>query len=548
MDLTVVSNFSNEFDDLASSHIRFYNQLYSARGLFEIQWQDIAELISPNDSRQFQGQLVNQGEKRSQQKMFDCTGITALNRFMSIVDSLLTPHNQLWHTLHTDDPTLNRNRQVREYFETVQATLFRERYLDTANFIEHNQRVWQSLGAYGTGALFIDQLWGNPGLRYKFIHLGELYFAENHQGVPDKVYRHYYLTARQAVQKWPDTCPDSIKEMSRSIPETLYQFLHCVTPRYDYDPQRRDYKGMPWQSCDISLTGNAVLQEGGYRSFPYAISRYAQYLQEVYGRSPAMDVLPTLKTLNEEKKAMLKQAHRTLDPIYLVHDDGVLSSMSARPGTVVAGGVTPDGRPLVHTLPTGNIQLGKEEMDDDRNIIKDAFFTNLFQILTESPEMTATEVMERTREKGILLAPDLSRQETYLSRVINREIDVLNQQGRLPKMPKVLKEANGQYKIRFESPLAKIRKSEKAAGIMHLLTTATQITQATQDPTPMMYFNWDNIMPEIAEIEAVPPHWINTQQQVNAKKQAQSQQQATQNAIQAGPAIAALTKAQQGAK
>ena len=536
---------ANEVDDLASEHIRLYYQLFAERGLFEIQWQEIAELMMPNDSRSFQGQLQNQGQKKAQEKMYDTTAITALGRFTAILDSLLTPHTQKWHTLHTDDPVLNRNRQVREYFNTVTDTLFRERYLDTANFVEHNQQVWMSLGAYGTGGLFIDHLWGNPGLRYKFCTLGELYHTENHQGVPDKVYRHYRLTARQAAQKWPDTAPDVIHLMAKTIPETLYEFLHCVVPNYEMDPARKDYKGMAWNSYDISITGSAILNMGGYRTFPYAISRYTQWLQEKYGRSPAMDMLPTMKTLNQEKKDLLKQAHRVIDPIYLVHDDGVLNTMNARPGTVIPGGVTPDGRPLVHTLPTGNIQITPEIMKDDRDAIKDAFLVSLFQILVETPEMTATEVMERTKEKGILIAPTLGRQETYLSRVINREIDILNQQGKLPPMPQLLKSAKGQYKIRYESPLAKMRKAEEATGIMHLLSTATQIAQNTQDPTVMMYFNWDKIMPAMAEIEAVPPDWINTQDMVNQKKQAQAQQQQIQNALQAGPAVAALTKANQ---
>ena len=536
----------NEVDDLASEHIRLYYQLFAERGLFEIQWQEIAELILPNDSRSFQGQLMNQGQKRAQEKMYDTTGITALSRFTSILDSLLTPHNQKWHSLHTDDPTLNRNYQVRKYFDTVNDTLFRERYMETANFVENNQQTWMSLGAYGTGALFTDQLWGQPGLRYKFITLGELYFTENHQGVPDKVYRHYRLTARQAAQKWPDTAPEIIHLMAKTIPETLYEFLHCVVPNYEMDPARKDYKGMEWNSYDISITGNAILSIGGYRTFPYAISRYTQWLQEKYGRSPAMDMLPTLKTLNQEKKDLLKQAHRVIDPIYLVHDDGVLNTMNARPGTVIPGGVTPDGRPLVHTLPTGNVQITPEIMKDDRDSIKDAFLVSLFQILVETPEMTATEVMERTKEKGILIAPTIGRQETYLSRVINREIDILNQQGKLPKMPNILKEAKGQYKIRYESPLAKMRRAEEASGFMRYLQTATEVAQATGDPTAMFFVNWEEAAPEIADIQGIPAKWINSLDKVKQMQQQHAQAQQQQALIQAGPTIAAMQKNAQG--
>jgi hypothetical protein len=41
-------------------------------------------------------------------------------------------------------------------------------------------------------------------------------------------------------------------------------------------------------------------------------------------------------------------------------------------------------------------------MLEEQALIKDTFLVSIFQILSENPEMTATEVMERTREKGIL--------------------------------------------------------------------------------------------------------------------------------------------------
>lgn len=548
MELAADMSMKTKTSDRVTSHIRYYEQLKSSRGNWETQWQQISEVVFPNDSNSFQGNRMdsNAGEKRTS-RLFDSTANTALSRFMAIMDSLLTPHNQTWHRMTSDDPILNKNYTVKAYFDDVTRILFKERYLDTSNFIEQNQQVWTGLGAYGTGAMFIDHLWGNPGIRYKHIHLGELYFSENHQGVPDKVYRHYRYTARQAMQKWGENCPDIIKTQMKTNPEMQFEFLHCVVPREDYDPNRKDYRGMKWESLDISITGQALLSESGYRSFPYAISRYTQSLNEVYGRSPAMDVLPTIKTLNEAKKALLKQAHRILDPVLLVHDDGVLNTMATLPGATVPGGVNESGQKMVHTLDTGNVQVGVETMQMDQNDVKDAFLTSLFQILIETPEMTATEVMERMKEKGILIAPTIGRQETYLSRVINREIDILVQQRRLPPMPSLLLQAQGQYKIRWESPLSRMRRSEEASGLMRMLETALNITQATQDPTPMFYFNFDTIIPDMAEIQGLPAKWIKTLDQVNEMKAAQQQKITTDQLIQAGPSAAAVLKATQGA-
>ena len=102
--------------------------------------------------------------------------------------------------------------------------------------------------------------------------------------------------------------------------------------------------------------GCLMQPDGGYRTFPYAVSRYDQAPREVYGRGPAQMVLPALKTLNAQKRTFLKQGHRAADPVLLTADDGIVD-VDLRPGALNKGGVTADGRPLITTLPVGNIAV-----------------------------------------------------------------------------------------------------------------------------------------------------------------------------------------------
>src|SRR4029077_1707786 len=104
-------------------------------------------------------------------------------------------------------------------------------------------------------------------------------------------------------------------------------------------------------------------------------------------------------------------------------------------------------------------------MAEERTLIGDAFLVTLFQILTETPQMTATEVIERTNEKGILLAPTVGRQQSeYLGPMIERELDVLGAQGLLPPMPPRLKEAKGEYQVVYTSPFSRAMRAQEAAG------------------------------------------------------------------------------------
>lgn len=536
-------NFANTSDDTVQEILRQYNQLYSDRGVWEVHWQEIAERILPNDIYTFQNNFRTAGQKRTY-NVFDSTGQLALTRFAAIMDSLLTPRNQKWHRLVTNDKTLNNNREVQLYLEEVNNLLFKYRYAPMANFASQNQQNYTSLGAYGTGCMFTDQLDGRPGIRYRNIFLGELYFAENHQGIIDKVFRHFKLSARAAYQKWGDKLPAEILNTLKTYPENLFEFVHAVIPRKEFDPNRKDFRGMPWESHYISLMGQKGLTEGGYRTFPYSPSRYTQSLGEVYGRSPAMDVLPAIKTLNEEKKTILKAGHRAVDPVILAHDDGVLSSFSLAPGAVNYGGVNADGRQLIHTLPVGNFEIGKELMDDERNLIKDSFLVSVFQILQENPQMTATEVMERTREKGILLAPTVGRQQSeYLGPMIEREIDVLAQQGLLPPMPRMLREMGGEYSMEYDSPISRSQRAEEMAGVQRVLESLLPIVQATANPEPLDYFDWDVITPQMMDISAVPKSWVKNMDAVNKIRQGRQQQAAAEQMIKAGPAAASMVKA-----
>ncbi len=531
--------------DIAMEIVQQFGRISGNRGTWESHWEEIAQRVLPSYSKAFTSRFgagSTDGAKKTE-LIFDSTAAIALNRFAAILDSLLTPRNQTWHRLMVSNSNLQKDRQVILWFEEVNKLLFKYRYAPKANFSSQNQQNYKSVGAFGTGCMFTDELANDVGIRYKAVHLGEVYFVENHQGIVDEAWRHFQMTARQAIQKWGDKIPDRIKDAVKTSPEQMFFFIHCVRPRPEPDYNRLDFKGMPYESYYVSVEGQKMIEEGGYTTFPYAISRYEQSLNEVYGRSPAMDVLPAIKTLNEEKKVMLKQGHRAVDPVLLAHDDGILDSFSMKPGAINPGGVSAEGRALVHALPVGNIAVGKDMMDDERAVINDAFLVTIFQILTETPQMSATEVLERTREKGILLAPTIGRQQSeYLGPLIERELDVLARQRLLPPMPQILLEARGEYRIEYDSPLTRAQRAEEASGLMRTVEAALNIVNVTQNPEPLDFFNWNVIIPELSAIQGVPAKWMQDMKTVEMMRQGRAQQAQQQQMMNAAPGTAAIIK------
>ena len=254
--------------------IQRFKSLKASRSNWESHWEEIAERILPRQIG-FLGDRTD-GEKKTQ-KIFDSRPMIALDRFAAVMDSMLTPRQQKWHNLRTTNEELNRDFEVQDYFYKVNNILYAARYNPKANFAGQNHERWTSLGAFGTGALFIDFQPG-IGLRYRCVNLRDLYLLENHQGAIDTIFRDFKWTARQAAQRWGEkNLPERMK-VALSNPQRMndkFEFIHVVAPRQDYDPRRADARGKPYASYYISVQDKQLMAPpGGFNSFPYSVSRY----------------------------------------------------------------------------------------------------------------------------------------------------------------------------------------------------------------------------------------------------------------------------------
>jgi hypothetical protein len=530
---------------------RELGQKISERSILAGHCEEVAQLILPTSRNTFNYQSYNApGQKKTQQQV-DATGALALHRFCAIADSMVTPRNQHWHGLASDEYVM-KDRPSRIWFENTNTVLFRERYAAHANFVAQNYNNWQSLGAFGNSTMYVDKYdnrWhgGGRGLRYKAVPFGETFYGENHQGKVDRMIRAFRLTAYQAVQKWgEDNLPENLRAPLQQDSQATFMFLHCVRPRgEDYDPEALDERAFPFSSHYVSIDGNCLMApERGYSKFPYAVSRYDQTPGEVYGRGPAMLVLPALKTLNAQKVVFLKQGHRAGDPVLLMADDGLVG-MDMRPGAQNKGGVTADGKPLVHTLPTGDIKITIEMMQEERGIVDDVFLVSLFKVLSEHPDMTATQVIELVNEKGMLVAPTLGRQHTEMvPTMVDRELDLCAEMRMLDTMPPRLAEAAGSYELTDTSPLAKAAQMGEAAGFNRWVENLTRTASELQDPSWLDVVNVDTASRDLASIYGVRESWTATTDQISQKRKVRANQQAQQAKIQALPAQAAMVKAQ----
>jgi len=526
-------------DSRVDDIIRRQEKMATDRAIFDSHWREIAERILP---RADHFRVNRQAGDKHTERVFDATANLALERFSAAMESMLTPRTQRWHKLKTGDPVLDEDQEVKEYLDALTMQLFKVRYSPKANFASQANECYMSLGAFGTGAMFVDDMVGH-GIRYRSVPLNEIYIAENHQGVVDTVHRRFPMTARQAAQRFGlKVLPEIIQKAVEKTPEQNFEFIHAVMPRQDMEYGRKDYKGMPVASCYISLDGRTIVSEGGYHTMPYAVGRYVTGPKEVYGRSPAMTVLPDIKMLNEMSKTVIRAAHKMVDPPLLLQEDGALAAFDMRPSALNYGGVNEQGQQLVHALQTnGRVDIGLDMMEQRRKTINDAFLVTLFQILVDSPQMTATEAMLRAQEKGALLAPTMGRQQSeFLGPIIVREIDILARAGALPPMPDALREAGGMVDVEYVSPLNRAQRAEEGVAIMNTLQAIAPLAQI--DPSVLDVFDPEKIARELADINGVPAKVMRSTEEMQKLNDQKAQAAQAQQLLAAAPVAASTAK------
>lgn len=527
-------------DSRADEEIKRHDGLKSKRSILESHWQELAERIWP-DRALFTTTDRTPGEKRTE-KMFDATAALALTRFSAAMESTLTPRTAKWHKLRVSDEKLNESPIVQRYLDEVTNILFRVRYSPRANFASQANESYMSIGAFGSGGLFVEDIIGT-GIRYKSIDLASTYFCENNHGLIDTVHREFKYSARQALQQFNSKMlPEKIRTAAQNEPDKLFDFIHVVKPNGERKRGGRRYQGMGFASYYICLDERCIVEEGGYRTMPYAIGRYITTPNEIYGRSPAMLVLPDIKMLNEMKKTIIRSAHLTVAPPLLVQEDGALQAFDFRPNALNFGGVDGQGNLLVHPLNTGaRLDIGMDMIEAQQRVINDAFLVTLFQILVDAPTMTATEAMLRAQEKGALLAPTMGRQQSeMLGPMIERELDILAYANILPPMPDELREAGGDVQIDYVSPLNRAQRAEEGVAIMRTFEAIAPMAQI--DPRVLRAFDPVKAARELAEINGMPAKIIRTDKEIEALEEAEAEVQQAAQLLEAAPIAAQTAK------
>ena len=517
--------------------IERYNSLKSQRKNWEEHWQEIADYFLPRKNNITEKQT--KGNKRHD-LIFDGTSTHALELLAASLNGMLTNTISPWFHLKYKDAEMNTDDEAKEWLESCGETMHQA--FMRSNFQQEVFELYHELLAFGTSAMFITD---DPkdDLRFKTIHISEIFITENEKGYVDSLTRKFHIQYKNIPAMYPDAVlPKVLQSNITNNPYDEVTIIHSVYPNeiaMGYD----NSKNMDYKSCHVHEETGTLLRESGFKEFPYVVPRYLKSSSnEVYGRSPAMNALPDTKMLNTMSKTSIKAAQKQIDPPLMVPDDGFMLPIRTVPGGL--NFYRAGTRERIEPLNIGaNNPVGLNMEEQRRKAIRENFFVE--QLMTVSgSNMTATEVLQRTEEKMRLLGPVLGRlQSELLQPLITRCFNLLMKNNKFRPMPEALGDQD--IEIEYVSPLAKAQKTQELSSVMR----GIEIFGTMQNIAPVFdYIDIDGLVSHIQDVLGLPAKIMKSKGEVKAiqqqKQQAQMEQmqlqQAQQIAEAAGKAAPAL--------
>ncbi len=500
--------------DLVKRHVARYERLKGDRGTFEAHVQDVCDYTLPRKA------VISKTRTEGAEVehiLFDSTTVDANDKFATGMYNFMTPAGKRWFMMTAGDG--EEQAQFKDMMSGATETLHEQ--VNLSNFSMEIFDDYLDLGTIGTGNIYVDRGDQTP-LCYQTRHISEYVIAEDAAGRIDTCYLKFKHTVRQAVQRFGvESLGEQILKAYRDGKlDDTFEFLHVQAPneRHNEYSRVRDNWNMPVDSLWISLIDKKMVKQSGVRNLRYIVHRFMKGTGEMYGRSPGMAKLPEGRTLNEMVKMTLANAEMRIAPSILA-----ASGMFDEPPVIQANGIIQYNPSLGGLKPEpwntgGDIRLGLEMEQQKRESIARGFYNDIFLILGDDKNRTATEVLEMMQEKMNLLSPNFGRLKSELyDRLVEVSLHILLEAGVL-QLPIGL-----QYKIEYISTLALALKFNEIRAWGNVWASVSQL--AMVDQSVLDNYSLDEISRGIAENEGLPSKWLRSITERDAIRAARQKQQ-----------------------
>lgn len=513
----------------AQEIVNRYRSLESERRGLDNIMDIIGRFVVPGRGRFFEKESDYENSINwRRREIFDSSAVNAAQTLASSIHGNLTMPSSKWFSYRFKQDELNDDHAAAKWLQECEQRVWYA--LQESNFNLEVSESYLDLVSYGT-AVLLHETDDEGNFQFRAAMTREIYFEEDFDGMPIGIYRMKKYTALQVADKWPDTCPETVKKESEGAEtaNTPHEVIHAI--RLRPENRRADTskplkpEARPFEERYIMLKDAHELTPApsGYYEMPAYVIRWGRAAGSKFGYSPAINVLSDILTLNQLVELIIKAAEKVVDPPTIAQQRGIVGDLDLQPsGLTIMRNI--DGiKPYLSGAQFDVSQLQREQLI---RTIRQAFYVDQLE-LKDSPAMTATEVNARMELMQRLLGPALGRiQSDFLDPLVNRCFFVLSRSGQLPEAPAQVVDAQAEMEIEYLGPLARSQKMHDVMAMDRLEAMLGQI--AGINPEVLDNIDWDKTVRLKADRLGVPLDMLRSEeevQKIRADRQAQQQQQ-----------------------
>ena len=481
----------------------FMKRYMRAQGIFDL-WTGLHQACYyyaiPNRNK-FWRPAEQQGEMRGA-RVYDTTAVEATKTFVSKLHSAMTPPQTQWGFLTLDQVWASENAEAAQDAQNELDAYMRKlfEYIHESNFDVVINECYFDL-CVGTSCLVVNSYTDKQPLLFTSVPMDRLYIEEAMTGKIESWYRNWENVKISEVKiRWPNaTLPEDFIEDEAQDPNAV---IRMVYEGVMYMPKEEKDK-----YCYVVAADQHVMYKEYFEFNPGIVWRFQKTNNDIYGRGPLMDALPSIISLNELARIELAAANLNTFKPFMGFSDAVFNphTFKIQPMTVIP--IAPIGAqgqvPLIPLPDTSNPQFSQLTILDLRTQIKALLFADSPIPDNSVQPASATELMINQQQLAQRIGPLFSRlQQEFLWPVIERVGYILDKMGLLPKP-----DLKG-VKIIFQyrSPLALAKGQEQISRF----TQYFQLLQGMYGPEVAQIYTNPGVVPWIlADLMQIDTRFLN---------------------------------------
>jgi len=514
-------------ETVAEKHIRIYDTEKGNRAVLDQYFQDLMYYSLPRKA--YISRIKTPGA-RIPTDIYDSTAILSNAYFAAGMQAYMSSPQTKWFTVAIKDRNYMTRQNVLQYLRDTEDVLYA--MINSSNFYQEDVEGYLTLGSIGT-----DILYGEDDdvddIRLHDLNIENVIIMEDSSRRVRTAYIEYEFDAAQAVEKFGyDKLSDEVqKSFTKSDFSKKYKFLFCVYPRGVYDQSKKTSKNMPFAALWIERNVKKVVREGGFREFPFFVSRFAVAKGSPYGYSPMMNVLPDVQMLNQIEYTTIIGAQLEIAPPVEIPDEAFLRPYNFNPRGKNIKNV---GFPNEHITPImmgSRTQTAVDYLEYKKTTIQQTFYNDLFLSSPQVGNRTATEVSIANNQRMQMLGSAVGNiMREKLSPLIQRLYAIAAKNNKLPPLPPELK--GQEYIIEYVSPLARAQKHLELQNLndaMAVIGSFAELQLASgQYPEVLDKLNLDEATDYVSNITNIAPQVIRDDAEVEELRDGRAQQQQAQ--------------------